>query len=180
MKRLILAMCLQFTLVVSGCQNEEASAQPAPKVLKDVTPAVLAQAEQVLASYENVRDRLAKDDLAGIVPDLEKLEAAAAQGATLATNSADAKNMLKAIGGASKSLREMDRSNADEARKSFGELSRHVVALLVAVPSLQAGRFVFQCPMAQGYGKWVQTTAQLANPYMGTHMLACGSSTDWS
>ena len=51
MKRLILVLCLPLLLSVSGCQNEEASAQSAPKVLSNVAPAVLAQAEQALASY---------------------------------------------------------------------------------------------------------------------------------
>ncbi len=55
---------------------------------------------------------------------------------------------------------------------------RHVVALLVAEPSLQKGQYIFECPMAQGDNKWVQTNAKISNPYMEKKMLECGGESD--
>ena len=69
---------------------------------------------------------------------------------------------------------------ADDQRREFGALSRAVVTLLSEHEALAHGRYVFQCPMAQGYQKWVQTAEELENPYMGGRMLRCGSSSDWS
>jgi Cu(I)/Ag(I) efflux system membrane fusion protein len=60
-------------------------------------------------------------------------------------------------------------------RVAFGELSRGVVALVAGDPALQTGRFLFECPMARGYQRWVQLTPTMANPYMGKRMLECGS-----
>jgi hypothetical protein len=34
--------------------------------------------------------------------------------------------------------------------------------------------------MTHTYQKWVQTTSQTSNPYMGKQMLECGTSSDWS
>jgi len=163
-----------------ACQREGVSAQSTPVALIELAPAAIGHAEQLLASYENVRARLAKDDAAGISDDVQRLETAATQAVSSAGASAAAQEKFRAVGTAAKALRGMNKTNADEVRKSFGELSRHVVALVASVPRLQQGRFVFSCPMAQGYQKWVQTKAQLDNPYMGTRMLACGSASDWS
>ncbi len=65
-------------------------------------------------------------------------------------------------------------SDLVKARAAFGELSRAVVAVVAADPSLQPGRFLFQCPMAKGYQRWVQLEEKMANPYMGKRMLECG------
>ena len=50
----------------------------------------------------------------------------------------------------------------------------------MARPFLQTGRLVFRCPMATGYGKWIQTKAPLENPLFGSKMLTCGEASDWS
>ena len=67
----------------------------------------------------------------------------------------------------------------DAVRKAFGEVSRSVVALLAAEPSLREGLNIFECSMAQGYQKWVQKTETIENPYMGSQMLACGTKATW-
>ena len=45
--------------------------------------------------------------------------------------------------------------------------------------TMQEGRYAFECPMAKGYQKWVQTTPNLQNPYFGSEMLSCGVSIGW-
>lgn len=174
---LVAFACVLAATSATGCQQEGVSAQSAATRFV-LSAAAQSKVEQVLASYENVRQKLAKDDLAGTAADLATLERAANEAVSLAP--AQGQPVLKAISEAAKALKDENKSNADQTRKAFGEVSRHVVALLVAVPSLQQGRFVFSCPMAQGYQKWVQTKAQLENPYMGTRMLTCGSPSDWS
>lgn len=169
---LVSAACLA-TAAVSGCQHDEASAQVAV-VRFELSAAAAGKVEQALASYENIRAKLAKDDLA-IAEDATTLEASAT--AASALTSADGQAVLSALATAAKALKRMSTSDADALRKSFGEVSRHVVALITAVPALAQGRFVFSCPMAQGFEKWVQTKPQIDNPYMGKKMLTCGSAT---
>jgi len=67
----------------------------------------------------------------------------------------------------------------DELRTSFGSLSRDVVTLLRDFRPLcvaEGELFVFRCPMAEDFGfdLWVQSSAELANPYMGQRMVDCG------
>lgn len=164
------------TAAVSGCQQDEVSAQAsqAPTVRFELSAAAAGKVEQALASYENIRAKLAKDELA-VAEDAATLEASAT--AASALTSADGQAVLNALAAAAKALKGMPTSDADALRKSFGEVSRQVVALIAAVPALAQGRFAFSCPMAQGFQKWVQTKPQIDNPYMGKKMLTCGSAT---
>ncbi len=63
------------------------------------------------------------------------------------------------------------------ARSAFADLSKALIAELEAEKA--AGRpatpvYVFECPMAKPYGRWVQKDADLANPYYGAAMPKCG------
>jgi hypothetical protein len=37
----------------------------------------------------------------------------------------------------------------------------------------------FRCPMTEAWPYWLQATAGIANPYMGTSMPACGEGTSF-
>jgi hypothetical protein len=136
-----------------------------------------AAARSALSGYEKLRDLLARDTtdgLDGIVVELAKQAESAAS-----SSSGSAKTALSGMASAANGLTGK-KGDWDALRKQFGELSKHTVALLVAVPELREGRHVFECPMAQGYSKWVQTSEEMANPYMGQKMLKCGGKTDWT
>ncbi|MFQ5504766.1 MAG: hypothetical protein ACE5F1_08230 [Planctomycetota bacterium] len=77
-------------------------------------------------------------------------------------------------------LKETDTGDPKELRRVFGDTSRPVVALLSAETSLRTGRFVLECPMAQGYKKWIQNSSQISNAYMGKAMPECGSPSEWT
>ena len=57
------------------------------------------------------------------------------------------------------------------ARKAFKQLSAQAVALARGQP----GYFIAHCSMFPGGADWVQTTAELANPYWGKSMPHCGT-----
>lgn len=136
----------------------------------------LAPVREALTGYEAMRERLAADDLAGAQPH------AAALAAALSKAAASAGASQKALLALAESARAVGvPAEIDAARLAFGELSRGVVGLLVDNPSLREGRFLFLCPMASGYKKWVQTSATLNNPYWGKRMLTCGTAqTSWA
>jgi Cu(I)/Ag(I) efflux system membrane fusion protein len=76
-------------------------------------------------------------------------------------------------------LKNLDKSeNLPEARRTFETLSGRLIALLQAFGVPPAGVvYQFHCPMAaanQG-ADWLQGEKELANPYFGAAMLACGS-----
>jgi len=63
------------------------------------------------------------------------------------------------------------------ARKAFGDLSKALIASLdqAAKKGTDVGTvYVFECPMAKPYGKWLQAEDAIGNPYYGSEMLTCG------
>lgn len=126
-----------------------------------------------LNAYEGLRHALASDDLQGAQTKAKQL-------ADAATAAAKSSAGFKAVADAASAEAALATTDALAVRKQFGEVSRHFIAVLVADAALQQGRFIFECPMAPGYGKWVQTQSEVANPYMGKKMLSCGASTSWS
>lgn len=182
---------LAATLATSvGCAKEPAAKKgqdtpppTAPVTLGDKQPTgktmsaeVLLRSRAALSHYETLRAALAADDLkpvAGAAAQLAEVAKVASEKA-----SGSAKASLEGI--AKTSLELKNKSEIDAARLTFGEVSKHLVGLVAAEPELQRDRYVFECPMAKGYKKWVQTKTALENPYMGKKMLECGSKTDWS
>jgi protein SCO1 len=123
-----------------------------------------------LASYEAMRARLAADDLVGA----QSHAAAIADAATRASADAGAaRHGLLDLAAAARAVGAA--ADIAAARLSFGDLSKNVVALMAGDPALREGRFLFLCPMASGYQKWVQTSPTLNNPYWGKRMLTCGN-----
>jgi membrane fusion protein, copper/silver efflux system len=144
---------------------------------KPAEPAADKGAVAVLNAYEGLRSALAADDLSGA-------QAAAKQLATVATEAGKGTSTalvagLKAIADAATVEAALAHTDATAVRKQFGEVSKHLVALVTSDAKLQQGRYVFECPMAPGYGKWIQTDTQVSNPYMGKRMLTCGSKSTW-
>lgn len=79
------------------------------------------------------------------------------------------------VADAAKDLKTMSKNDADAVRKSFGDVSEHLLRLLALDRELASELHVFECPMAQGYKRWVQSGKKISNPYMGTRMPECGS-----
>jgi len=112
-----------------------------------------------LGHYYPIRAALAGDKTEGVKEHADGLAA-----------SAD-----KAVAKAAKTLAAAQDLAA--ARKAFGDVTK---ALLAGVEkAAKAGTdlgavYVFECPMAKPYGRWMQAEADLGNPYYGSKMLTCG------
>lgn len=171
---------LAATLVLSlGCAQR--APRPAPPPVVDPVPMTEAAPRgsdapatslAVLGAYERVRALLAADQLAGVADAAMALDRAA-RAAVAETGTAHFASIAE---GASALASAGDLA---AARTAFGRISQHVIELLAHDEALARGQHVFQCPMATGYGKWVQPTSQLENPYMGKAMLSCGSESTW-
>jgi protein SCO1 len=141
-----------------------AKPEPAAEPIKHVTVNAEAtpRVRDALGQYDQLRRRLAADDLAGAQAAATKL--AAVRGVELGAG-------VAAISGA---------QDLAAARAGFGAASRQLVALLVDNPPLREGWLLFRCQMTTGYQKWVQRDEKHENPYFGTRMLECGSRlTEW-
>lgn len=175
------AVTLGAALVVPRVQASDAASVARVDVATRSPAALPAAAkkeiDRTFAAYEKIRKLLADDRGAG-VPAAARAVAKHARAAAPAAP-APSKGHLSKIASAADALAKTSESDLEKLRKRFGEVSRQLVALVAAEPSLAKGRHVFYCPMAKGYHKWIQPTADLANPYMGKRMLKCGSKTNW-
>jgi Cu(I)/Ag(I) efflux system membrane fusion protein len=191
MQHHLVTTLLGSMLAIAGCskENTDKGATAATTPAEETRAAEpVAQADEavpasdavkaVLKDYEAIRLVLVKDSVEGIAVHAQQV----ADTASKAARGADSKTRphLEKIAEASRSLKEKATGDIAATRKAFGELSRHLVALLAADPALQKGLHIFECPMAEGYKKWVQPNAKLENPYMGQKMLQCGAESSFS
>ena len=153
--------------LVAGCAK---SAPTQTTQIKDPVPMVeggtsTTPAAATLADYERIRVLLAADEIKGVSEAAQAL----ATSATKSSFNAVATTATKLAGVA----------DLEAARLAFGDVSREVVTLLAGDPALAKGQHVFECPMVKGYRKWIQPSQEMANPYMGKKMLACGGESTW-
>lgn len=174
--RWVVAVALVFTCGSCAKGSGEAQAKDnAPAVASSPLPATAAG---VIEGYERVRQLLASDQVAAAGPAAKAL-ATAAEGAASDKSVPDAA-VFERLAPAAVTLSTTDAKDPDAVRRQFGEVSRVFVELLAKNQSLRGSRLVFECPMAQGYRKWVQLTPTINNPYMGSKMLECGVASTWT
>lgn len=70
---------------------------------------------------------------------------------------------------AEKAAKLRDADSLEAARKAFNSLSHSVIALA----DKHEGYYIMTCPMVED-GLWLQTSDEVANPYMGQRMVRCG------
>lgn len=124
----------------------------------EMTTAAVSGAENssgLVAHYEKVSSALASDDL----------EAAHAAAAELGAWAGAAKQP----GLSSAAAKVAQAASLDDARTAFKALS----AVAIPLAEHAGAHFVMFCPMANA--EWMQTKADIANPYYGTKMLRCGT-----
>lgn len=163
--------------IITGACSKNTAATTAPPVSDPVQMTERSESHEpshtrsILAAYERARALLAADELNGVADAAREIEASSKIGAHASTPhfAAIAESAAKLAAA----------SDLKVARESFGEVSRHVIALLASDKALARGQHVFECPMVSGYKKWVQPSANLQNPYMGKRMLACGGESTW-
>lgn len=190
-----IAVMALWAVMLSGCeQNAQESAQdqaPAPAASAEATaspagpktavPAEPADGEDtgagslglVLKHYEQLRTNLAGDDLTAAAQAAKALSTAAEQATQTATASQGA--LLKSLAGAAGQLATLTADDEEAFRNGFGQVSEPLIGLLQTTPGLRKGLHLFECPMADGYGQWVQPQEEISNPYMGQRMPRCGS-----
>ena len=181
--KLVVAALTTATIMSSSCVRADSHGSPAATTATTTTtttpstaPAVVPAGPLgvVLTEFERLHQDLARDsaaNLAAIVgrltPASDALTAAGhPQAAAIAAGVTAFSAALPAAGVT---------ADLKVVRVAFGELSRGVVGAIAADPTLQVGRFLYQCPMAKGYQRWVELKPRMENPYMGSRMLECGS-----
>lgn len=135
------------------------------------SPEELRSINAVLAQYELVRAALARDEGSAVRDPsraiVQRISATRWVAADLAARMAEASR-------AADRLSSRETTDLPALRRAFGDLSRTLITLREEHPRIAPRLHVFECPMADGYGRWLQPSTELQNPYMGQRMLACG------
>lgn len=174
MKGIGLSLVAGALWILAACEGENGSQgatddSKRPLADKSAQAPARPELEAVLKSYEKLRALLAEGKTVG-VPEAAVDVSAAAEKAGKDAPEVDREHLAK-LAEAAGDVKEMKEVDLSKARKAFGEMSRHAIALVAARPSLAQGRYVFQCAMTrESYPKWIQTTAGVSNPYMGPKM----------
>jgi hypothetical protein len=169
--RLALAGALLAACSKSGSEAGRPASEPASASAPAAAGDALAS---VTGPYETCRALLAGDKTEGLSACAGAIKTAAEQVAV--AGAAAAKPHLQATAAAAQELTAA--ADIKAARQAFGQVSKHLLAVLGAMPETATRYHVFECPMADGFKRWVQPHAALENPYMGSEMLACGSKVD--
>ncbi len=156
-------------------------------IMKTVTAAILvvsiapsfaaaqrSDVSAILRDYERIRVTLADDRGAVAEPARRIASRAAAVRAP-----ANQRSFFASIATASRRLASTNSSDMPALRRAFGQLSEPLIELLKAHAGYARGQHLFHCPMADGYGGWIQPTDEIQNPYMGHRMLMCGTTETW-
>lgn len=166
-----------LTLVGSGgAAGAPASSVPQVQSLQ-LSAQALGHVQEAMAALDQVRAKLAADTLDGVTASTARF-AQMMRDASKLVSPADAQRCLADAADAADALGAT--KDLDGARKAFAAASSYVVALAAADPRLQEGWKVFECPMVEGFNKWLQRGDALENPYMGKKMLACGSASTFT
>ena len=180
------ALMISAGALASGCKKDEGAkqepAQPAAKKEDKTPPATDDKAPKaasadfvatIMKPYEDCRALLAADKGEGIAECAKAMSDAAKAASVSAPDGA--KESLASIATAADALAAAGADDIGKVRALYGEVSKPVVAMLTAMPEAAKDYHVFECPMAKGYKRWAQADKKMANPYMGTKMLECGS-----
>ena len=163
---LVIASLLALATPVVGCDSPPSEEQT------DQSPTSASSDEQLRAivnHYEAIRRKLLNDETSGIKDEAEKIAALSSKSANPA--SAAIGQIASQLSGKAGDL--------EAVRLAFGELSQRLIEALANNSQLKEELHLFNCPMARGYGQWVQSDAKLGNPYMGQSMPGCGSHAEW-
>lgn len=155
-----------------AASTNENEAKGAPMALDDATHDGLAR---MMAEYELVRGILANDTTDGVAAAAAELAEATAKTRESAPPAIG--DALGRIAGHAGGLAKA--GDIVAARRAFGELGRDLVPLVAMDGTLAQSLYLFECPMEQGFNRWVQKAPSMENPYMGQKMLSCGSKIDW-
>lgn len=155
------------------------AAMPAADTGYHFEEAARLRLREAFAAYEAIRAQLAHDSIEGIAEYAHAVQQAVSEAGKGAVGAPP--EVTKPLAQAAEEAEALAAAkDLKTARQPFGELSRQLVTLIERDPDLAQGLFLFKCPMAEGFAKWVQPSQQIENPYMGRSMSQCGEQLDFA
>jgi membrane fusion protein, copper/silver efflux system len=130
----------------------------------------------ILGAYDKIHESLAKDQLDDVAAQAVVLRGAIRQFISQSPELMKEEDYRNALTKLRRTAESFDARNLEDARTQFGYFSADLIAFLKAYPALvDHPIYTITCPMwKESPAQWVQTTAQVENPFLGKQMPSCG------
>jgi hypothetical protein len=148
-----------------------AQSQPTP-LGQNAAPAF----RSVLAAYDRIHESLAKDQIDGVPAQAVSLRASIRELISSTAELMKGEDYRSSLTKLRRTAEGFDARNLEDARAQFGFFSADLIAFLKGYPALvERPIYTITCPMwKESPAQWVQTTAQVKNPFLGKQMPDCG------
>lgn len=151
----------------------------------EIQPEIQKEMANIFEAYFTIQTSLADDSLNDIPEPIETMKESVESLVAISSKAlegSEAQGFNKYLNDLKTAL-ESFKPDSDmvQTRIFFGDLSKHIIEYLKdfagseTIGTVGNDLNLFSCPMAAGYGDWLQKGPDIKNPYMGKAMLRCGN-----
>jgi hypothetical protein len=162
--------------VESETKKQNSPAAPAQSQETPLGQNAVPAFQSVLAAYDRIHESLGKDQIDGVAAQAVSLRASIRQLISSTPELVKEEGYRNALAKLRRTAEGFDARNLEDARAQFGFFSADLIAFLKLYPALaEHPVYTITCPMwKESPAQWVQTTAQVKNPFLGKQMPDCG------
>jgi membrane fusion protein, copper/silver efflux system len=162
--------------VESETKQQNSPATPAQSQKTPLGQNAVPAFQSVLAAYDRIHESLVKDQIDGVAAQAVSLRTSIRQLISSTPELIKEEGYRNTLAKLRRSAESFDARNLEDARAQFGFFSADLIAFLKVYPALADHPiYTINCPMwKESPAQWVQTTAQVKNPFLGKQMLDCG------
>src|SRR5215831_4629316 len=162
--------------VESETREQKSPATPAQSQKTPSRQNAVPPLQSVLGAYGRIHESLVKDQADGVAVQVVALRGAIRQLISSTPEPMKDEGFRNALAKLRRTAESFDARNLEDARAQFGFFSADLIAFLRLYPALvDHPIYTITCPMwKESPAQWVQTTAQVKNPFLGKQMPDCG------
>jgi len=162
--------------VESETREQKSPATPAQSQKTPSRQNAVPALQSVLGAYGRIHESLVKDQADGVAVQVVALRGAIRQLISSTPELMKDEGFRNALAKLRRTAESFDARNLEDARAQFGFFSADLIAFLRVYPALvDHPIYTITCPMwKESPAQWVQTTAQVKNPFLGKQRPDCG------
>jgi membrane fusion protein, copper/silver efflux system len=162
--------------VESETKQQNSPATPAQSQKAPLGQNAVPAFQSVLGAYDRIHESLVKDQIDGVAAQAVSLRASIRQLISSTPELMKEEGYRNVLAKLRRTAEGFDARNLEDARAQFGFFSADLIAFLKVYPALADHPiYTITCPMwKESPAQWVQTTAQVKNPFFGKQMPDCG------
>jgi Cu(I)/Ag(I) efflux system membrane fusion protein len=132
--------------------------------------------QSILGAYDRIHESLAKDQIDGVAAQAVALRGSIRQLISSTPEQMKQESYRGAVTKLRRTAEGFDARNLEDGRAQFGFFSADLIAFLKLYPALiDHSLYTITCPVwKESPAQWLQTTAEVKNPFLGKQMPDCG------